>query len=74
MTRLRAYQILGLYDGAPEAAVHAAWRAQAKAMHPDMPGGSLEAFIRAKKAYDLLKPALERPQRIRVQAGRRQVA
>ncbi len=49
------YARLGLDPGAPPPAVAAAYRAQARVLHPDVPAtGNAAAFVAVKQAYDVL--------------------
>lgn len=56
--RTNLYADLGLTDEMGRVAtpdeLRAAYRARAKLVHPDTPGGSAEAFLRAKAAFDVL--------------------
>jgi hypothetical protein len=45
------YEILGVQRGASLDEVKAAFRRESKQRHPDMPGGSNEAFVELKTAY-----------------------
>ena len=56
------YARLGVAPTATPAAILAAWRRQARRLHPDVPGtGSTQAFVALKAAYDVLSdPALRR--------------
>lgn len=61
-----ALQVLGLENHAGQAEIRAAWRKKAFETHPDRNGGALEAFTRAREAYELLldggaKPVQETP-------------
>lgn len=51
---MNPYEVLGLERGATPDAIKAAYRAQAKVHHPDVPGGSREAFQRVQDAYEAL--------------------
>ena len=46
------FQVLGVPADADKPAVEAAWRRLRAAVHPDRPGGSVEAFQRGQAAYD----------------------
>ena len=46
------FEVLGVPADADMAAVQAAWRRLRAAVHPDRPGGSVEAFQRGQAAYD----------------------
>ena len=46
------FQVLGVAADADKPAVEAAWRRLRAAVHPDRPGGSVEAFQRGQAAYD----------------------
>ncbi|HEX2941188.1 MAG TPA: J domain-containing protein [Rhodopila sp.] len=49
------YASLGLEPGAPQSQIPAAFRARARVLHPDVPRtGNAEAFVRLKRAYDVL--------------------
>jgi len=50
------YQALGVPRSADAEAIRAAYRAQAKELHPDLSeGSSNEAFLRLQEAYDVLR-------------------
>lgn len=49
------YATLGLERTASDSEVKAAYRRAAKKAHPDAPGGSREAFLSVKAAYELLR-------------------
>lgn len=53
MTREEALSILGLTAQATSEHVKAAYRTLARKTHPDK-GGSTEAFLKVKQAYELL--------------------
>lgn len=48
------YEVLGVPRTATEHQIKTAYRLTAKATHPDAPGGSVEAFQDASKAYSVL--------------------
>lgn len=48
------YAILGVRRTAKPDIIHAAYRKRSKTSHPDMPGGSKDAFEQVKLAYDTL--------------------
>ena len=49
------YARLGLAPSASPAAIVAAWRRQARRLHPDVPDtGDADAFLALKTAYDVL--------------------
>jgi hypothetical protein len=55
------YATLGVDPHAPANRIHAAFRAKAKLLHPDVPNtGDAGAFIRIKEAYDVLSNGLRR--------------
>lgn len=55
------YATLGVDPEASAEAVTAAFRAAARRFHPDVPGtGDVDAFIRARRAYDVLGDAARR--------------
>ena len=55
------YARLGLAPSASPAAIAAAYRRQARRLHPDVPGtGSVEAFVALKAAYDVLRDPVRR--------------
>lgn len=51
---MNPYEVLGIERGATPEAIKAAYRAKAKVHHPDVAGGSREAFQRVQDAYDTL--------------------
>jgi hypothetical protein len=46
------HAVLGVAPNADKAAIEAAWRRLRSSCHPDKPGGSEEAFRRARAAYE----------------------
>jgi len=56
MTRQDALMTLGLNMAAREAEIRTAWRKKAKFFHPDSPYGDVQAFIKAKNAFETLVP------------------
>jgi hypothetical protein len=49
------YARLGLDPAAPQTSIHAAYRAKARLVHPDVPKtGNADAFVAVKQAYDVL--------------------
>lgn len=64
-----AYETLGLEPGAGPEAVRAAYRERVKAAHPDTEGGSAEAFIRVREAYELLRERLGGQDDVREASG-----
>lgn len=44
------YEVLGVSGRASAGEILAAYRAKAKALHPDTPGGSHEAFVKLQEA------------------------
>lgn len=48
------YQILGVNRDAEAKEIKAAYRRRAQQVHPDMPGGSKEAFLEVQRAYAVL--------------------
>jgi len=55
------YARLGVSPTATPAAILAAWRRQARRLHPDVPGtGSTAAFVALKAAYDVLSDPARR--------------
>lgn len=48
------YTVLGLNRSADAKTIKKAYRKKAAGAHPDMPGGSPEAFAAVKRAYDML--------------------
>lgn len=48
------YDILGVEKGATDAEIRSAYRDKAKTLHPDMPGGSKQAFSEVASAYLVL--------------------
>lgn len=55
------YARLGLAPTASRAAIAAAYRRQARRLHPDVPGtGSVDAFVALKAAYDVLRDPARR--------------
>lgn len=59
ITRSEALSVLGLEEGADDAAVRRAYRDRVKDVHPDQ-GGDEEAFERVNRAYDRLRDGQER--------------
>ncbi len=53
-TRDDPYAVLGVRRGADEGAVRRAYRARARALHPDLNAGSAEDFKRLASAYEIL--------------------
>ena len=55
------YARLGVDPGATPDAIAAAYRRQARLLHPDIPGtGDTDAFVAAKQAYDILADPVTR--------------
>src|ERR1700739_2748409 len=55
------YALLDLTPDASRDAIIAAYRAQARRLHPDVPGtGSVTAFLALKQAYDVLSNQVQR--------------
>lgn len=54
MRRAEAYDVLGLYPGADDAAVRDAYLSRIKTVHPDQDDGSKAAFRRVQRAYERL--------------------
>jgi curved DNA-binding protein CbpA len=54
------YDELGVAKDAGQDEIRRAYRARAKATHPDVDGGSEEAFAKVQLAYAILKDAVER--------------
>ena len=50
-----AYAIVGVSPGDPQELIDAVYRAKAKYLHPDNPGGSADAFMTLKTAYDSIR-------------------
>ena len=69
MTRQEALMTLGLGLSAKESDIRSAWRKKAKFFHPDSPYANMQAFIRARSAFETLIPPA--PQAYRVRAGSR---
>jgi len=57
--RQAAFHLLDVPATADQSAIRAAWRRIAFEAHPDRNGGSYDAFMRAKAAYDLLREGKE---------------
>ena len=54
--RAEAFNVLGLSESAAPGEIRAAWRRVAFEVHPDRTGGDYADFMRAKAAYELLRP------------------
>lgn len=54
------YAVLGLGPSATAEQVRAAYRAKAKQVHPDRPGGDAESFVAVRRAYDVLRDPVRR--------------
>jgi hypothetical protein len=52
-TEASCWEALGIAPAATEAQIVDAWRAKAKMAHPDVPGGSHEAFASLSQAKDI---------------------
>ncbi len=53
VVRVDPHEVLGVAVGADPVEVRAAWRRRARESHPDR-GGDVEAFRRARAAFELL--------------------
>ena len=56
----RFYRILKVEPAASDEAIRVAFRLRAKQLHPDSPTGDASAFIRLKRAYDVLSDSSQR--------------
>lgn len=62
------YAVLGLSPSATADQVRAAYRAKAKQVHPDRPGGSAAGFVAVRQAYEVLRDPARRAELDRARA------
>lgn len=66
----RYYALLGLEPTCSDEEIRSAFRRRAKALHPDVESGDATAFIRLKRAYDVLGDPAKRAQYDRANSAR----